>query len=330
MSEVESAAAAPPVAPEDTSKKNRLKIQKWDPSKIPMTSTIFLIGRRGTGKSTIIRDLCYHFRHRPDVAGILPIAVCPTEDTAEEGFQNFIPQSMIFKNYDERTIQRIMDTQKKMWKGGNGKYHILLILDDCVYDKKIFRSKLFRELMMNGRHRRLTVIVAVQYMLDCPPDIRANIDIVIAARDNIISNRKRLYENFAGFFTNQSEFNMVFSACTKNFEVLVIDNKSTSHSNDASDCVKWWKARRTLPDCGPQERMAFCGRADCPHRFHVGAAWAWRLEARFHCNREEEYEQQERREKHAAESGGPVNRVVKGDVMGNTVVADSMLGGFFR
>ena len=73
----------------------------------------------------------------------------------------------------------------------------------------------------------------------------------------------------------------------------MIDNKSTSHSNDASDCVKWWKARRTLPDCGPQERMAFCGRADCaplPRGRGLGVA----SQARFHCDREEEYEQQER------------------------------------
>lgn len=305
-----SSVAEPSVAPPaPASNGNRLKVARWDPSKIPLTSTIFLIGRRGTGKSTLIRDIAYHLaqRTRAEGVGCMAIGMSPTEETAEGGGMSaFIPKSLVFHAYDEKVLQSIMDNQKRMWKRGQG-YHIILFLDDCIYDKAILRSKLFRELMMNGRHRRITLLLAAQYCMDLPPDTRSNIDIVITARDNIISSRKKLYENFAGFFESQKVFSQVFSSCTQNFEVLVIDNKTTQ-SNNASDCVKWYKANTSLPS------------------FRLGSPWTWQLNDRFYCDREAEYDAAERKQA----SAGPaksVDRVVKGDEMGRTMINDSVIGG---
>lgn len=51
-----------------------------------------------------------------------------------------------------------------------------------------------RELFMNGRHRRMFVLIAMQYVLDMPPDLRSQVDYVFALRDTIHSSRDKLWK----------------------------------------------------------------------------------------------------------------------------------------
>jgi hypothetical protein len=79
-----------------------------------------------------------------------------------------------------------------------------------------------------------------QFPLGIPPILRTQIDFTFILRETIVSNRKRLYDNFAGMFPTQQIFDTVMSACTENYECLVIDN--TSRSNKLEDQVFWYKA----------------------------------------------------------------------------------------
>lgn len=279
----------------------KLKIAKWKPELMVPASTLLLIGRRGTGKSSLLRDLAYHLTKGGKVD--IGIGMSPTESSSVS-LGNFLPSSMIYSGYSEKKVQQIMDTQKRMWDRGHG-YNVLLCLDDCCFDKSILKTRTFRELMMNGRHRKITLILTTQYCLDLPPAVRSNIDVVFMARDNIVSNRKRLYEQFAGFFQCQADFNKTFSALTTNFEVMVIDNKSTQ-SNDLGDCVKWYKAKIDLP------------------KFRLGADWVFRLHDRFYCDRAAEFA---RRREMEDERQRPIGAVVKGGPDGMTVVESMVWGG---
>ena len=93
---------------------------------------------------------------------------------------------------------------------------------------------------MNGRHLKMFFIITMQYPLGIPPNLRTNIDYVFILRENIVGNRKRIYENYAGMFPNFEIFSQVMDQCTENYECLVIDN--TSNSNKLEDCVYWYKA----------------------------------------------------------------------------------------
>ena len=80
----------------------------------------------------------------------------------------------------------------------------------------------------------------MQYALGIPPNLRTNIDYVFLLRENIHSNRKRLYEQYAGMFPTLEIFNQVMDQCTENFECLVINNNSKSNKLDEQ--VFWYKA----------------------------------------------------------------------------------------
>ena len=83
-------------------------------------------------------------------------------------------------------------------------------------------------------------IISMQYPLGIPPNLRTNIDFIFILRENIVANRKRIYDNYAGMFPTFEIFCQVMDQCTENFECLVIDN--TTKSNKLEDTVFWYKA----------------------------------------------------------------------------------------
>ena len=93
---------------------------------------------------------------------------------------------------------------------------------------------------MNGRHYKIMFIITMQYALGVPPNLRTNIDYVFILRENYVSNRKRLYEHYAGMFPTFEMFCQVMDQCTENYECLVINNNAKS--NKLSDQVFWYKA----------------------------------------------------------------------------------------
>ena len=93
---------------------------------------------------------------------------------------------------------------------------------------------------MNGRHYKILFIITMQYALGIPPSLRTNIDYVFILRENYVSNRKRLYEQFAGMFPTFDMFCQVMDQCTENYECLVINNNAKS--NKLEDQIFWYKA----------------------------------------------------------------------------------------
>ena len=107
-----------------------------------------------------------------------------------------------------------------------------------------------RRLFMNGRHYKVLFIITMQFALGIPPNLRTNIDYVFILRENIVSNRKRLYDHYAGMFPTFEIFCQVMDACTENFECLVIHNNAKS--NKLEDQVFWYKG------AGPHKDFKMC------------------------------------------------------------------------
>jgi hypothetical protein len=93
---------------------------------------------------------------------------------------------------------------------------------------------------MNGRHIDMVTLITMQYPLGVPPNLRTNIDFVFILRENNISNRKRIYDNYAGMFPTFDMFCQFMDQCTEKYECLVIANGV--QSNKLDDQVFWYKA----------------------------------------------------------------------------------------
>ena len=130
---------------------------------------------------------------------------------------------------------------------------------------------------MNGRHYGLLYILAIQYVMGIPPVLRGQVDYVFILRENQVSARRRIYEQFAGIFPTFELFCQIMDQCTEDYECLVIHNGA--HTNKIEDCVFWYKAQ--------------------PHPdFKIGS--------RDHWVRSAEYERQKELAEQAGDTGMPM------------------------
>lgn len=210
-----------------------IQLRKFDPSKIGNDKVCVVIGKRGTGKSTLVTDLLYHKRNIP-----VGVVMSATEE-GNHYYKQFIPDLFIYGDYSKDTIEKVIARQKKL-VALNKTDPAFILLDDCMYNKSFMKDTCIRQCFMNGRHWKIFFLMTMQYCMDLSPDLRANVDYVFVLRENVIQNRERLYKAFFGVFPSFDLFNKVMTACTENFECLVLDN--TSRSNKLEDCVFYYKA----------------------------------------------------------------------------------------
>ena len=227
-----------------------LELKKFDMKSISFKPNenkgpvIVLIGRRDTGKSFLVRDLLYYHQDIP-----LGTVISGTE--AGNGFYTqHVPKLFIHDEYNSAIIENILKRQKtvlkqmkkevEMYKKSTIDPRAFVILDDCLFDASWTRDKMMRLLFMNGRHWKMMLIITMQYPLGIPPNLRTNIDYVFILREPYISNRKKIYENYAGMFPTFESFSQVMDQCTENYECLVINNNAKS--NKLNDQIFWYKA----------------------------------------------------------------------------------------
>lgn len=222
----------------------QLQLRKFDVSNIKDDKIVVLIGKRGTGKTELLKDILYFKRDFP-----IGTVINPTE-SANKSFSSIVPPIFIHEEYKPEIIENVLKRQTMIMKKINKEIQLygrssidpraFLILDDCLYDNTWKRDRNIRYIFMNGRHKKLFFLVTMQFVLGISPELRTNVDYIFICRENIISNRRRLYDAFAGMFPTFECFCSVMDQCTENFECLVIDN--TSRSNRLEDQVFWYKA----------------------------------------------------------------------------------------
>ena len=219
-----------------------LQLKKFDMASIADDKVVVLIGKRETGKSFLVRDLLYYHQDIP-----IGTVISGTE-AANQFYSSIFPKLFIHGDYSTSVVTNYLKRQKMvvnlMNKDPENAASIdpraVLILDDCLYDSSWTKEVTIRSLFMNGRHYKTMFVITMQYALGVPPNLRTNIDYVFILRENYVSNRKRLYEHYAGMFPSFEIFCQVMDQCTENYECLVINNNAKS--NKLEDQVFWYKA----------------------------------------------------------------------------------------
>ncbi len=202
-------------------------------------SKIVVIGKPGTGKTTLITDLLFHKKH------IFPTGMIfsGTEDSNGHYSQMF-PGTFVYNQLDLDQINNFIKRQKLAKEHIQNPWSVLL-LDDCTDDPRIFNNPTFQGLFKNGRHWKMLFILSLQYCLDVKPVIRTNVDGCFILRETNLKNRKALWENYAGVIPDFSQFCDIMDQITDDYTALYINN--TGQSNKLEDCVFFYKPRQLPP-----------------------------------------------------------------------------------
>jgi hypothetical protein len=226
-----------------TDGKHEIRVKKFDIDRIckkPFCAIV--VGKRGSGKSYLTKDIMYQL-HRN---GMPRCCVFSATEGANSFFQNFVPGIFVHSPFQIESLTHVWNKQKDIvlrQKLGqideDVDTRLLILLDDCAFEKKLLASQIIREMFLNGRHYNLTLIITLQYLIDLCPAMRANCDVGFFLKENIKSNRVRMYTHFAGFYPDYKMFEAVFESCTNNYECFIVDN--TVNSTRHEDIVSYYK-----------------------------------------------------------------------------------------
>lgn len=162
--------------------------------------TIFLVGKRGAGKSTLTVGLASLYTHIERWA-----AWCGTKDTMDY-WSNYFGHSGTVYTADERGIQQLKSIiryqqdkvrlyNKVLKEPFPDKYTVGLIFDDVTGERLFRKCQALEDLFANGRHYKCVIIVMCQYPKQFPPAIRSNADYIVMLQ-NTKRVRKILYEEY--------------------------------------------------------------------------------------------------------------------------------------
>ena len=201
---------------------------------IESCATIALLGKRRSGKTTFAKFFLQSLKGRLHRF----IAICGNKENASE-WQEVIPELFIHgKNMEY--LQKIRDYQdtkiaqfRKEQKEIPDKYKLCIIFDDCGSDRSFMFHNLMKDLLSNGRHYGMTIILLCQYLNQMHAENRDQLDYLGILHTSNTKNLKKIYTEYVSL-GDFKDFLYIVKACTSQKGMCWIDNTNVPHKlNDA-------------------------------------------------------------------------------------------------
>ena len=197
-----------------------------------------ILGRSGSGKTVILKEVLSH------LAGKVDMTMCfsPTQSSCDL-FRKHVPSSCVFQGgFRLDLLARAMEVQRSL-APANKQRQMLIVCDDCAYDKSALRGDkgaTLHDYAYNGRHQSISLLYCAQHVYDLPPDVRSQMTHCICTANNQHQEKRKLWQAFGGVCSTYREFDALFTAATATHGVLVLDSSDPGASLDRS--AFWFRA----------------------------------------------------------------------------------------
>lgn len=219
----------------------RLEIKKFRMQNIRPDATIAIIGRRGSGKTTLNKWILYYLKNRTRSAYVISNTADMNGD-----YNTLLPDNCIMREFDPARVSKILEMQVKLRDrlesnniNKNTKVSCIIIMDDILSDPKWKNSPVMKEMIMDGRHFFLTNILSVQAPQAIPNQYRENFDYLIITSASNEKYKRFIYDNYINHEAcpNYTQFKNIIAQCTAGHMSLLIDNKTMAGSTNLSDSL---------------------------------------------------------------------------------------------
>ena len=199
-------------------------MKRFNLDKMDDASRIVIVGKRTSGRTTLIKDILQHFKHIS--AGLVVSRV----EHLEQKYKDVVPADCIRYELDG-VSEEVLERQAQAKNQSSITQHSIvdprffLVLDDVMFANGWQDDTSMQEVLWNGAKHDILRILSLGYFLGLSKTIRDKIDWIFIFREEVNGNLKRLYDSCCGFFPNQHVFDSVLSQVAKGYTCLVVDNR---------------------------------------------------------------------------------------------------------
>lgn len=182
-------------------------------------SKILIMGGKESGKTTLVRDIYNEIQDQIDEVHVFSNVSSNYTDITNAIYDDF----NMLHNFCISAKEHL-DTRK------------LLIIENLIDKNQV---KLLEELLFNGKHYNVTIIVTLQYPLVMQPEFRHQFNYIFSSFYDFIADQQKLYNYYFGMFHSLENFQRTFNTLQP-FEFMgvkmqsspyVIKYKPNMHSN---------------------------------------------------------------------------------------------------
>ena len=211
------------------------KLKQFEIASMITYPVIFIISKRGTGKTTLIKNIMHtlHDNNKVDQYIVFNNII----------YNDYSDTISTVYNYNATLCEKIITDCKQ---SSNNKSKMIIFDDTFSSNDQFCRSECFMDLILNARHYKIGIIISMQYPMPIISSIRTSNDYVfIGDNSNSISDHKRLYEYYGGLFPDFASFHEVLNNYTLNYNMICLVNKCTNTRN-IIDSVTYYHVTKSV------------------------------------------------------------------------------------
>ena len=192
-------------------------IENFDINTIKYNESIFIIGRRETGKIHICKQILKTKKYMKN--GIVFDPLDSDKNLKYKSYREIIKNEFIFDEYNPEILESLF-TYKVKHKDN----YSFVVLDNCFFNKERFENNVFRKLIFNSRCYKIFPIITMAYCYKLPQSYISNIEKFFILKETNDNNLRRIYKNImSNYFEKYEDFIEEFRKYTSNGDCMVYD-----------------------------------------------------------------------------------------------------------
>jgi hypothetical protein len=202
----------------------------FDFSSLPTTGFFEVVGKRGTGKTTWIQHI---LQSSPMRNNGLFVVIAGSEMVKISWSKIIHPMYIIEGSSGIQYLETLKQHQNSCIREFGNDYpdsfHVTIIFDDVAADKRLMNSSVLKYLASNSRHLHMSIYILAQYHMQIVKEVRQQFDYVFILNTSDRRTMKNIHDEFCSN-VDMHLFTPVLAFATKNFGLLVINNRVNSPS----------------------------------------------------------------------------------------------------
>lgn len=200
-------------------KRSSNSLELFDLSKLSVGDNILIIGRRCTGKTTLISKILNFNKN------INPALIVSPADSFERHYEkNFMDyENIIHHQYNSYLITNFIQSRVNNIISDISDLSVsYTVLDNCLLNT-VNDDHSLNDLLINGYFYKTINILSINNPYSNAADFRTKMDYVFILKDTHLLSSKKIYEDYFKYIITFEEYNNFISKYTQDYRCLVID-----------------------------------------------------------------------------------------------------------